>query len=80
MSHGKMLTGVTLALAIALGLSGCAGKVKHSSAKACAAHGGTYNASAKSCTYAAKTISAKQACEANGGYYEPDGDECSYNP
>ena len=56
------------------------GKVKLSSAKVCAAHGGTYNTATKSCSYTATTISAKQSCEAKGGYYDPDADNCSFNP
>ena len=49
----KTLKGVVLMVALAAVASGCgsSGVVKHSSAKACAAHGGTYNAAAKTCTY-----------------------------
>jgi hypothetical protein len=79
----KTLKGVLLALALAAVASGCAsggGTVKHSTAKTCAAHGGTYNAAAKTCTYAQATRSAKQICDAQGGWYDPTDDNCSYNP
>ena len=77
----KTLKGVVLMVALAAVASGCASNVvKHSSAKACAAHGGTYNAAAKTCTYAASTRSAQQICQGNDGYYDPTNDICSYNP
>jgi uncharacterized protein YceK len=76
----KTLKGVVLMVALAAVASGCAGTVKHSSAKACAAHGGTYNAAAKTCTYTASTRSAQQICQQNDGYYDPTNDICSYNP
>jgi len=37
----------------------------------CQAHGGTYNASTQSCSYAASTKTAKQTCEEQTGYYDP---------
>jgi len=42
----------------------------------CAAHGGTYNAAAKTCSYTASTRSAKQTCELHGGYYDTAADFC----
>ena len=42
----------------------------------CAAHGGTYNASAKSCAYAASTRTSQQACQAQGGCYDSGADFC----
>ena len=74
MNRGHMVLGITLAAALAV--TGCAGKVRVASAKMCQAHGGTYNATAKSCTYAATTQSAQQTCEAQGGYYESVLDFC----
>jgi len=72
-----MLTRRPLVVALMLGLAvtatGCAssgGKVRVSSAKRCAAHGGTYNAGAKSCTYASVTKTAAQTCQSEGGYYD----------
>ena len=78
MRHRTTVTGIVLIATIAL--AGCAGKVRVTSAKSCAAHGGTYNAAAKSCTYAATTRTAKQSCEMNGGFYDTDADVCEYNP
>jgi hypothetical protein len=74
MRHGQLVLGITLAAALAV--TGCAGKVRVASAKMCQAHGGTYNATGKSCTYAASSRSAQQTCQAQGGYYEPVADIC----
>ena len=72
--RGQMVLGI--ALAGALALTGCAGKVRMASSKTCAAHGGTYDAAAKSCVTTANTKSAAQICQAQGGYYEPVADIC----
>jgi hypothetical protein len=73
---------MVVSLAVALGMTGCAstgtGKVRISSAKRCAAHGGTYNPTAKSCTYKAATVTAAQSCADEGGYYEPVVDYCEF--
>jgi len=47
-----------------------------SSAKRCQAHGGTYDTTAKSCTYAATTKTAAQSCQSEGGYYDTAADVC----
>jgi hypothetical protein len=47
-----------------------------SSAKMCQAHGGTYNASAQTCSYTQSTRSAKQNCEMQGGYYDQAAQMC----
>ena len=65
-----------LALTAALMLTGCGGTVRLASSKTCAAHGGTYDASAKACTTQASTKSAQQICQAEGGYYDPAADVC----
>jgi hypothetical protein len=67
---------VALTLVAALTATGCAGKLRLNSAQMCQAHGGTYNASTKTCTYQPSTRTAKQTCEAHGGYYEPTLDVC----
>jgi hypothetical protein len=71
---------MVVSLAVALGMTGCAstGKVRVGSAKRCAAHGGTYNPTAKSCTYKAATVTAAQSCADEGGYYEPVVDYCEF--
>ena len=76
MNRGQLILGVSCATALTV--TGCAssGKVRVSSAKRCAAHGGTYNATAKSCSYQAATVSAAQSCQAEGGYYDPSADYC----
>ena len=75
------LKGIGFAIVVAALASGCAGgAVKISSAKSCAAHGGNYNAAAKTCTYAATQRSAQQICTEQGGWYDPTDDFCTYNP
>lgn len=73
-ARGQLVVGITLAAALAL--TGCAGKSRMSSSSMCQAHGGTYNAAAKSCAYTAQTKTAKQTCEAQGGYYDIGTDYC----
>src|SRR5262249_33730974 len=68
------------ALTVSLAMAGCAGKVRMSSAKMCQAHGGTYNASTRSCTYPASTRTAKQICEEQTGYFDEAAQICEFNP
>ena len=42
----------------------------------CAAHGGTYNSAAKTCSYTGSTRSAKQVCEQQGSAYDTVADVC----
>jgi hypothetical protein len=70
----RMVIGISLAVALAV--TGCAGKARMSSSSMCAAHGGTYNTAAKSCSYTAQTKSAQQVCQAQGGYYDIGTDYC----
>ena len=72
MNYGRLIVG--FALAAALASTGCATKARVTTAKACAAHGGTYNASARTCSYTASTRSAKQICDQQGGYYDTAAD------
>ena len=74
MARGQLIVGITLAAALAL--TGCAGKTRMTSSSMCQAHGGTYNPTAKTCSYTAQTRSAKQTCEAHGGYYDIGTDYC----
>ena len=78
MSHRHLV--LVMALAGTVVVTGCAGQVKVTSAKMCKAHGGTYNASSKSCSYTASTRTAKQTCEEQDGYFDPAADICSFNP
>ena len=74
-------TAVIAVLVIALlGLTGCTGKLRLSPKVMCEAHGGTYNATAKSCTYTAQTRSAKQICESHpSGYWDDAAGFCELN-
>jgi hypothetical protein len=74
MNHGRLIVGITLAAALVS--TGCAGKAKITTSKACAAHGGTYNAATKTCSYTTSTRSAKQICDQQGGYYDTAADTC----
>ena len=72
--RGPLVLAITLAGSLAV--TGCAGKVRVASAKMCEAHGGTYTASTKTCSYQTSTRTAKQACEAQGGFYDIGADFC----
>ena len=63
---------VGIALAAALMTVGCAsgGKVRVSGGKMCQAHGGTYNAATKSCSYTASTKSLRDSCQQQGGNWD----------
>ena len=76
MHRSHLVLGIMLASALLV--TGCGGTVRMSSSKACAAHGGTYNAAAKTCTTTANTKSAAQICQAGGGYYDIGADICEY--
>jgi len=71
---------LVMSLAATVAMAGCAGQVKVTSAKMCTAHGGTYNAASKSCTYAAVTRTAKQTCEQQDGYFDEAAQICTFNP
>ena len=70
---------VIVVIGVVVLLSGC-GKVRLNSSTMCAAHGGTFDATAKSCTYKPTTITAKQSCEAHHGAYDMAADICEFNP
>jgi hypothetical protein len=69
---------LAVSLAVALALTGCesTGKTRVSSAARCAAHGGTYDSTARSCTYKASPVRAVQSCQAEGGYSDIGTDYC----
>ncbi len=79
MSNRRHLV-LVMTLAATVAVTGCASKVRMSSAKMCQAHGGTYNASTQSCSYAAATKTAKQTCEDQTGYYDPAAQICEFLP
>jgi hypothetical protein len=74
MRQRQLVLGIMFVAAVAA--TGCAGKVRVSSATRCQAHGGTYDTTAKSCTYKASTQSAQQTCQSEGGYYDSASDYC----
>ena len=63
-------------LAVSLAVTGCAGKTRLASSKSCQAHGGTYDASARTCTFERSSKRAQEICQAEGGYYDPNADFC----
>jgi hypothetical protein len=73
MNHGRLIAGITPLCA--LSSPGCAG-VTMSSRVMCAAHGGTSNASTKTCSYTTSTRSAREICEQQRGYYDTAADFC----
>ena len=75
MRQGHRLFGIVLAVALAG--TGCAtGKVRLASTKSCKAHGGTYDASAHTCTFERSSKHAAAICQEEGGYYDPNADYC----
>jgi len=72
---------VGISLAVALTTVGCAaGKARMTGASMCQAHGGTYNATTKSCSYTASTKSAKDICQSHpGGYWDDAAGFCEIN-
>ena len=79
MGHRSMVVGIGVVIAIAGSLSGCAGRARVSTKSMCEAHGGSYSATAKQCTYPAQpaTRSAAQICQMQGGQLDPVSDECA---
>jgi hypothetical protein len=69
---------VGIVLAVSLAVTGCAGKVRIASTKSCQAHGGTYDASARTCTFERSSKNAPEICQAQGGYYDPAADYCEF--
>ena len=63
---------MAIVLAAALTSVGCAtGKVRVSGSKMCQAHGGSYNATTKTCSYtAASTKSVRESCQQQDGYWD----------
>ena len=81
MTDRTMVAGIGLVVALAVSLSGCAGRARMSTKSMCEAHGGSYSMTAKQCTYPAQppTRSAAQICQAQGGELDPVSDECAIN-
>jgi hypothetical protein len=86
MDRRAVMAGITLVAALMS--VGCASgtsasgkkKVGVSGSRMCQAHGGTYNAATKSCTYTASTKSMREACAAQGGAFDDAADFCDMDP
>ena len=86
MAQRAMVVGITLVAALmSVGCASGAGgsgkkKVGVTGAKMCQAHGGTYNAATKMCSYTASTKSMREACAAQGGAFDDAADFCDMDP
>ena len=73
-------------MVVALTSVGCASgmggkkKVGVTGARMCQAHGGTYNAATKMCSYTASLKHMREACAAQGGAYDDAADFCDMDP
>ena len=81
MTHRTTVAGIGLLVALAVSLSGCAGRARVSTKSMCEAHGGSYSMTSKQCTYPAQpsTRSAAQICQSQGGELDAISDECAIN-
>ena len=82
MTHDRSTVArIGLAVALAISLSGCAGRARVSVQSMCEAHGGSYSTTAKQCSYPAQppARSAAQICQMHGGELDPVTDECAIN-
>ena len=77
--HRSTMAGIGLVVALAVSLSGCAGRARVSTKSMCEAHGGSYSMTAKQCTYPPQSPprSAAQICQMQGGQLDPVSDECA---
>jgi len=79
-SH-RMRTMLVVLVALAGSLSGCASSVRLSSKTMCEAHGGTYAAQSKQCSYPEQppARSALDICRMHGGEWDDVADMCAVN-
>jgi len=67
----KALVGVTLAMALALPLAGCGGKMKISAERMCSSAGGKYSVATQTCDAPAQNArKAADYCQAHNGVYD----------
>ena len=86
MDQRAVMAGIMLVAALAT--AGCASgssasgkkKVGVTGAKMCQAHGGTYNAATKMCSYTASLKHMREACAAQGGAFDDAADFCDMDP
>ena len=75
MHRSRLAFGIVLAASLVA--TGCAtGKTRIATSKSCQAHGGTYDAAARTCTFERVSRNAAEICQAEGGYYDPSADYC----
>lgn len=76
--HRRPLAAIGFVMALLVLLTGCAGKLRLSGKTMCEAHGGSYSAQTKQCSYPAQQPprNITQVCQAHGGTYDPIGEDC----
>jgi hypothetical protein len=79
MTYRTTVARIGLVVALAISLSGCAGRARVSTKAMCEAHGGSYSPTAKQCTYPPQQSarSAEDICRMHGGQLDPVSDECA---
>ena len=79
MERERWFAGLTVAVALAVPLAGCAsGKLRLDMAKSCQAHGGTWSQAQETCSMpgaggSSTSKQAKDICAYQGGTYLPGG-------
>jgi len=78
MPRNRLVFGIVLAASLVV--TGCAtsGKTRLASSKSCQAHGGTYDASAHTCSFERSSKHAGEICQIEGGYYDANADYCEF--
>jgi len=82
MNQGAVMAGITLVAALMS--VGCASgpsaaeqkRIGATAVQMCQAHGGSYNATTRTCTYTPTTKSMREACAAMGGAFDDAADYC----
>ena len=77
-----VITMVVALTSVGCGSMGASGKkrIGVSGSRMCQAHGGTYNAANKTCSYTTSLKSMREACAAQGGAYDDAADFCDLDP
>ena len=86
MNWRAVIAGITVV--VALTSVGCASgpggsgkkRVGVSGSRMCQAHGGTFNAANKTCSYTTSLKSLRESCAAQGGAYDDAAEFCDMDP
>ena len=84
MNWRAVIAGITVV--VALTSVGCASgpggkkRIGVSGSRMCQAHGGTFNAANKTCSYTTSLKSLRESCAAQGGAYDDAADFCDMDP